>query len=230
MLYMAVSFNDPLVQLGLFICAYIIVTGVCSYFGYSSDQYGIYMTFTAFMLSVIMILPDPINFGDTFNTIIEPAVGVTSTPVPSLYTDAASVASRGAKQVAKSAASANRKVNAAAAATATASTNLARGIAGVYTNLKNILPSFPSLHTTVGRNSAAAASLSGFTDTNNEVELKPINKNIDNSLARNDSNVTITKVSPQVHALLTDSQNIQPTSAKATPQAIELSNIISVNQ
>ena len=79
MLYMAVSFNDPLVQLGLFICAYIIVTGVCSYFGYSSDQYGIYMTFTAFMLSVIMILPDPINFGDTFNTIV-PLAGVTSVP------------------------------------------------------------------------------------------------------------------------------------------------------
>jgi len=135
---MAVSFNDPLVQLGLFICAYIIVTGVCSYFGYSSDQYGIYMTFTAFMLSVIMILPDPINFGDTFNTIIEPLTDVTSTPVPSLYTDAASVASRGAIQVANSALYANRKVNAAASASASATTNLARGIAGVFTNRLNI--------------------------------------------------------------------------------------------
>ena len=64
MLYMAFSFNDPLVQLGLFICAYIIVTGVCSYFGYSSDQYGIYMAFTAFILSVVMILPGPIQIGN----------------------------------------------------------------------------------------------------------------------------------------------------------------------
>ena len=64
MLYMAFSFNDPIVQLGLFICAYIIVTGVCSYFGYSSDQYGIYMAFTAFILSVVMILPGPIQIGN----------------------------------------------------------------------------------------------------------------------------------------------------------------------
>ena len=75
MLYMAFSFNDPIIQLGLFICAYIIVTGVCSYFGYSSDQYGIYIAFTTFMLSFVMILPDPINFGDTFNT-IAPLTGV----------------------------------------------------------------------------------------------------------------------------------------------------------
>jgi hypothetical protein len=64
---MAFSFNDPIVQLGLFICAYIIVTGVCSYFGYSSDQYGIYMAFTAFILSVVMILPDPIQIGNNSN-------------------------------------------------------------------------------------------------------------------------------------------------------------------
>lgn len=134
MLYMAVSFNDPLVQLGLFICAYIIVTGVCSYFGYSSDQYGIYMTFTAFMLSVIMILPDPINFGDTFNTIIDPLTGVTSTPVPSLFADAASVASRGATQVANSAVYANSNINAVASAT----TNLITSIAGVFTSRLNI--------------------------------------------------------------------------------------------
>ena len=63
MLYMAFSFNDPIIQLGLFICAYIIVSGVCSYFGYSSDQYGIYIAFTAFMLSVVMILPNPIQIG-----------------------------------------------------------------------------------------------------------------------------------------------------------------------
>jgi hypothetical protein len=138
MLYMAVSFNDPLVQLGLFICAYIIVTGVCSYFGYSSDQYGIYMTFTAFMLSVIMILPDPINFGDTFNTIIEPLTGVTSTPDRSLFTDAASVTSRGATQVANSVSNANKQVNAAASATAT--TNLITSIASVFTSgLNNII-------------------------------------------------------------------------------------------
>ena len=67
MLYMAFSFNDPIVQLGLFICAYIIVTGVCSYFGYSSDQYGIYMAFTAFILSVVMILPNPIQIGNNLN-------------------------------------------------------------------------------------------------------------------------------------------------------------------
>ena len=60
---MAFSFNDPIIQLGLFICAYIIVTGVCTYFGYSSDQYGIYMAFTAFILSVVMILPNPIQIG-----------------------------------------------------------------------------------------------------------------------------------------------------------------------
>jgi hypothetical protein len=35
MLYMAIMFSDPIIQLGLFICAYIIVTGVCTYFGYS---------------------------------------------------------------------------------------------------------------------------------------------------------------------------------------------------
>jgi hypothetical protein len=64
---MAFSFNDPIIQLGLFICAYIIVTGVCTYFGYSSDQYGIYMAFTAFILSVVMILPDPIQIGNNLN-------------------------------------------------------------------------------------------------------------------------------------------------------------------
>lgn len=96
MLYMAFSFNDPIVQLGLFICAYIIVTGVCSYFGYSSDQYGIYMAFTAFILSVVMILPNPIQIGNNLNaaasvmatgsaTSVAPAATVDSfTPVESL--------------------------------------------------------------------------------------------------------------------------------------------------
>jgi uncharacterized membrane protein len=68
---MAFSFNDPIIQLGLFICAYIIVTGVCTYFGYSSDQYGIYMAFTAFILSVVMILPDPIQIGNNLPDLIQ---------------------------------------------------------------------------------------------------------------------------------------------------------------
>ena len=220
MLYMAVSFNDPLVQLGLFICAYIIVTGVCSYFGYSSDQYGIYMTFTAFMLSVIMILPDPINFGDTFNTIV-PFAGVT-TGVTTGVTLGPSVNTTVGRN--SSAATVN--------GFGIASTNLAMGVAKVITDLMNSLPSILSFHTTVGRNSAAAAanSLSGFTDTtvNNEVELQPINKNNVKSLASNDSKskVTILKVSPQAHALSMGSQNTQATSAKARPSAIELSNMI----
>ena len=70
-------FSDPIIQLGLFICAYIIVTGVCTYFGYSPAEYGLYMAFTAFMLSFSMMLPDPITFGDTFNTIV-PLTGATS--------------------------------------------------------------------------------------------------------------------------------------------------------
>ncbi len=69
---MAFSFNDPIIQLGLFICADIIVTGVCTYFGYSSDQYGIYMAFTAFILSVVMILPDPIQIGNGYQKIVAP--------------------------------------------------------------------------------------------------------------------------------------------------------------
>ena len=56
-------FSDPIIQLGLFISAYIIVTGVCTYFGYSPAEYGLYMAFTAFMLSISMMLPDPIKFG-----------------------------------------------------------------------------------------------------------------------------------------------------------------------
>jgi len=227
MLYMAVSFNDPLVQLGLFICAYIIVTGVCSYFGYSSDQYGIYMTFTAFMLSVIMILPAPINFGDTFNTIV-PLAGVT----PGVTTGVTAGVTTG---VTPGIVNTNNAMGASAAATVsgvgTASTNLATNITEVFTDLIN---SFPSFHTTVGRNNAAADSLSGFTDTNNEVELQPINKNnvqpIDNSLASNDSKskVTIAKASSQAYAMSTGSQNAQFTSdtAKVTPQAYEMSNMI----
>ena len=62
MLYMAIMFSDPIIQLGLFISAYIIVTGVCTYFGYSPAEYGLYMAFTAFMLSISMMLPDPITF------------------------------------------------------------------------------------------------------------------------------------------------------------------------
>jgi len=222
MLYMAFSFNDPIVQLGLFICAYIIVTGVCSYFGYSSDQYGIYMAFTAFILSVVMILPDPINFGDTFNTIV-PFAGVT-TGVTTGVTLGPSVNTTVGRN--SSAATVN--------GFGIASTNLAMGVAKVITDLMNRLPSIPSFHTTVGRNSAAAAnSLSGFTDTtvNNEVELQPNNKNNVKSLASNDSKsrVTIIKVSPQAHALSTGSQNTQATSAKARPPAIELSKIINPN-
>ena len=62
MLYMAIMFSDPIIQLGLFISAYIIVTGVFTYFGYSPAEYGLYMAFTAFMLSISMMLPDPITF------------------------------------------------------------------------------------------------------------------------------------------------------------------------
>ena len=133
MLYMAVFFNDPLVQLGLFICAYIIVTGVCSYFGYSSDQYGIYIAFTAFMISVIMILPDPIKLVNTFNTIVAPFAVIdannTVNPMSASAVSGVGVAS-------------------------TAATNLATGIAKVFTDLMNRLPSF---HTTVRRSSNQAA-------------------------------------------------------------------------
>ena len=60
-------FSDPIIQLGLFICAYIIVTGVCTYFGYSPAEYGLYMAFTAFMLSISMMLPEPIQIGNNLN-------------------------------------------------------------------------------------------------------------------------------------------------------------------
>lgn len=66
-------FSDPIIQLGLFICAYIIVTGVCTYFGYSPTEYGLYMAFTAFMLSISMMLPDPITFN--IANVVMPAAG-----------------------------------------------------------------------------------------------------------------------------------------------------------
>jgi hypothetical protein len=67
---MAIMFSDPIIQLGLFISAYIIVTGVCTYFGYSPAEYGLYMAFTAFMLSISMMLPDPIKIGNNLNTAV----------------------------------------------------------------------------------------------------------------------------------------------------------------
>ena len=63
MYIMGVSLNDPLIQIGLFFAGWIIVTGISTFFGYSSNDYGIYMAFIGFMILTSLILPDPINIG-----------------------------------------------------------------------------------------------------------------------------------------------------------------------
>ena len=66
---MAISLDDPITQIGLFISTFIIITGVCTYFGYGSDTYGIYLSFIGFMAMTAAILPDPIPIGELLNDI-----------------------------------------------------------------------------------------------------------------------------------------------------------------
>ena len=66
---MAISLDDPISQIGLFISTFLIITGVCTYFGYGSDTYGIYLSFIGFMAMTAAILPDPIPIGELLNDI-----------------------------------------------------------------------------------------------------------------------------------------------------------------
>ena len=61
MYIMGISLDDPLIQIGLFFAGWIIVTGISTFFGYSSDAYGIYMAFIGFMILTSLILPNSIN-------------------------------------------------------------------------------------------------------------------------------------------------------------------------
>jgi len=58
---MGISLNDPVVKIGLLISTYIIVAGVCTYFGYSTSEYAIYIAFLTFMVINTMVLPDIIS-------------------------------------------------------------------------------------------------------------------------------------------------------------------------